>query len=65
MDENFPNLKEIVIQAQEAKKVQNKRKAERSRPECIIIKMAKIKQNSKGNKKKQNHIQGNNHNAIS
>ena len=65
MDENFPNLKEIVIQVQEAKKVQNKMKAKRPTPEYIIIKMAKIKQNSKGNKKKQNHIQGNNHNAIS
>lgn len=52
MGENFPNLKETVIQAQEAKKVQNKRKAERPTPECIIIKMAKIKQNSKGNKRK-------------
>lgn len=52
MDENFPNLKETVIQAQEAKKVQNKMKEKRPTPECIIIKMAKIKQNSKGNKRK-------------
>lgn len=52
MGENFPNLKETVIQAQEAKKVQNKMKEKRPTPECIIIKMAKIKQNSKGNKRK-------------
>ena len=52
MDEKFPNLKEIVIQAQEAEKFQNKMKAKRPTPECIIIKVAKIKQNSKGNKRK-------------
>ena len=52
MDEKFPNLKEIVLQAQEAQKVQKKMKAKRPTPECVIIKMAKIKQNSKSNKRK-------------
>ena len=44
MKENFPNLvKEIDMQAQEAKRVPNKMDTKRSTPRHIIIKMLKVK----------------------
>ena len=44
MKENFPNLvKEIVIQVQEAQRVQNKMHAKRPTPRHIVIKRPEVK----------------------
>ena len=67
MAKNFPNLKkEIDIQVQEAQRVPNKINSNRPTTRHIIIKMAKVKENTKGNKRKtKSHIQGNPHKAKS
>ena len=53
MAENFPNLKkETDIQIQEAQRVPNKMNPNRPTPRHIIIKMAKVKEDSEGSKKK-------------
>ena len=43
MAENFPNLKEIDINIQEAQRAPNKLKLTRPTPRHIIIKVAKVK----------------------
>ena len=43
MKENFPNLKEIDIQVQEAQRIPNKIDPKRTTPRHIIIKMPKVK----------------------
>ena len=54
MKENFPNLvKEMDMQVQEAQGVSNKMDAKRPTPCHIIIKMPKVKENLKSNKRKQ------------
>lgn len=44
MAENFPNVKETGIKVQEAQRIQNTKKPNRSTPKHIIIKMAKFKE---------------------
>ena len=56
MADNFPNLKkEANIQLQEAQRVPNKMNSNKPTPRCIIIKVAKFKvrENTKGNKRKR------------
>ena len=56
MADNFPNLKkEADIQLQEAQRVPNKMNSNKPIPRWIIIKMAKFKvrENTKGNKRKR------------
>ena len=56
MADNFPNLKkEADIQLQEAQRVPNKMNSNKPTPRCIIIKVAKFKvrENTKGNKRKR------------
>ena len=67
MAENFPNLgKETDIQVQEANRLSRKRNPKRFTLRHLIIKVAKVKENLKGNKKKTtDHIQGKPHKAIS
>ena len=43
MKENFPNLKEIDMQVQEAQRVPIMMDAKRPTPKCIIIKRPKVK----------------------
>ena len=43
MKENFPNLKEIDVQIQDAHRVPNKMDEKRPTSRHIIIKMAKVK----------------------
>ena len=53
MAENFPKLKkETDIQIQAAQRVLNKINPNRPTPRHIIIKMAKVKEDSKGSKRK-------------
>ena len=56
MAHNFPNLKkEADIQVQEAQRVPNKQNSNKPTPRCIVIKMVKFKlrENTKGNKRKR------------
>ena len=56
MADNFPNLKkEADIQLQEAQRVPNKMNSNKPTPRCIIIRVAKFKvrENTKGNKRKR------------
>ena len=52
MAENFPNLKDTNIKIQEAQRAPNKLNPNRPTPRHIIIKMAKVKEDSKGSKRK-------------
>ena len=52
MSENFPNLEERDIKIQEAQRATNKLNQNRPTPKHIIIKMAKVKEDSKGGKRK-------------
>ena len=52
MAKNFPNLKETVIKKQEAHRAPNKLNPNRTTPRHVIIKMASVKENSKGSKRK-------------
>ena len=57
--------KETDFQVQKAQRVPNKINPKRSIPRHIIIKMAKVKENFKGSKRKTKiHKQGNPHKAI-
>ena len=65
--ENVPNLKkETDIQKQEPQRVPSEMNQNRPMSSHIIIKMAKVKENSKGSKSKtKSYIQGNLHKAFS
>ena len=67
MAENVPNLKkETDIQKQEPQRVPSEMNQNRPMSSHIIIKMAKVKENSKGSKSKtKSYIQGNLHKAFS
>ena len=65
--ENFPDLiKETNIQVQESQRVPNKMNTNRPTPRHNINKMEKVKENSKGNKRKsKSQIEGNTQKAVS
>ena len=52
---NFPNLKDTGFKIQEAQRAPNKLNPNRPTPRHIIIKMAKVKEDSKGSKRKAKH----------
>ena len=55
MAENFPNLKVTHINILEAQRAPNKLNPNRPTPRHIIIKMAKVKEDSKGSKTNIKH----------
>ena len=68
MKENFPNLKEIDMQVQEAQRVP-KMDAKRPTPRHVIIKMTKVKDKERilkaSRHKKFSYLQGNAYKTVS
>ena len=52
---NFPNLQDTDFKIQEAQRAPNKLNPNRHTPRHTIIKMAKVKEDSKGSKRKAKH----------
>ena len=58
MAENFLNIKETYIKTQEVQRAPNKLNPNRPMPRHIIIKMAKVKEDFKGSKRKRVNYKG-------
>ena len=58
MAENFPNIKETDIKIQDAQRPPSKLNPSRPMPRHIIIKMAKVKEDFKGSKRKRVNYKG-------